>query len=176
MSEEEKKESTEAADDKKANEKKPSPLSGVMATASGVVSKIIKLKDEKPKLFYRGIAGIVVILIIISFFGGGNPEVISERVEKNLVIGGSYVLRNPNAAGDQAMTSLVKEPGSLQGYDRSMNDDLYICLAPAGTRVTILQFMDAFGTPKLFAEVEVNSPGECLGKKGWTLVNNILQG
>ena len=142
-----------------------------MKAVGELVGKFMELKSSKPKVFYGAIGGVVLLFMMMSF-SGGNPELISERVDENLVIGQTYTLKNPNAAGGEAMTSLVKEPCVLEGYDRTLNDDLYVCLAPSGTKVEILQLVEAYGVANLCAKVKVQT-GVCQGKEGWTLTNNI---
>jgi hypothetical protein len=152
-------------------EDKKKVVGEIIAKAMVLKDKFMALRGAKPKVFYGAIAGVVLLLIII-MSSGGNPEVISDRVDANLKVGQIYTLDNPNEAGSEAMTSLVKEPCVLQGYDRSQNDDMYVCLAPSGTKVEIVQLVAAYGVANLCAKVKVQT-GECKGREGWTLTNNI---
>lgn len=167
MATDDKNEKNDSAD----KEDKTKAVGELINKAMVLKDKFMALKDSKPKVFYGSIGGIVVLLIII-MSSGGNPEVIKERGDIDLSVGQTYTLYNPNSAGKEAMTSLVKEPCLLQGYDRSQNDDLYVCLAPAGTKVKIVELVAAYGVANLCAKVNVQS-GECQGKEGWTLTNNI---
>ena len=163
-----------ATEDNNNSENKESEKKGageLIKVAKELIAKFLALRESKPKVFYGAIGGVVLLFMFMSS-SGGNPELISERVDENLVIGQTYTLKNPNAAGGEAMTSIVKEPCLLTGYDRTMNDDLYVCLAPSGTKVEILQLVEAHGVANLCARVNVQS-GSCQGKEGWTLTNNI---
>lgn len=142
-----------------------------VATIKNNFDKFMLLRSSKPKVFYCAIAGVLFLLFLITP-STRNPEIISERSNTTFLVGQTYTLKNPNAAGEQAMTSLVKEPCVLQGYDRTQNDDLYVCLAPSGTKAKVLQLVDAHGVKNNCAEVRIES-GKCAGKQGWTLVNNI---
>lgn len=161
--------------EEKNNENKKDKLKAACTLACGfacgLVKKFMALRDSKTKVFYGAIGGALLLLLVI-VYSGGNPEIISERSAKVFKVGQIYTLNNPNAAGGQAMTSIIKEPCVLQGYDRSQNDDLYVCLAPSGSKVKILQLADAYGVASLCAKVKVES-GVCQGKEGWTLTNNI---
>lgn len=153
--------------DEKNNESK----AGKLKIACELFDKFIALKASKPQTFY-GAIGVAVVLLLFLFSSGGNPEIISERSDEVFSVGQTYTLKNPNSAGGEAMTSLVKEPCVLQGYDRSQNDDLYVCLAPSGTKVKVLQLVDAYDVANICAKVKVET-GICKGKEGWTLTNNM---
>lgn len=132
---------------------------------------LMKLKDEKPMVFYGAIAGILVILGFIFLSGGGNS--VKQHVQTAVSIGQTYTLNAVNVVGDDKATlKILKEPGSIASFD---NSELIVCKAPMGTSVVAQEFRDAFGKSQLFVKVEVQQEaGDCQrGVQGWTLKNNL---
>ncbi|WP_404361198.1 hypothetical protein [Methylotuvimicrobium sp. KM1] len=142
--------------------------------AGGFLSSALKLKDEKPKIFYGAVGGVVVLLGIM-MFGGGSGSSVSGPVMKNLVIGQKYVLQGPNAYDKNSTIRLVAVPGTIAAYDDTEEDDrVGGCkhMAP-GTPVTILGFQDAFGKKNAFVNIKIEAEGECQGKTAWTNSINV---
>lgn len=132
---------------------------------------LMKLKDEKPMVFYGGIAGILVVLGFIFLSGGGNS--VKQHVQTAVSIGQTYTLSAVNVVGDDKTTlKILKEPGSIASFD---NSELIVCSAPLGTPVVAKDFKDAFGKSQLFVKVEIQQEaGDCgQGARGWTLKNNL---
>ncbi len=140
----------------------------------GFLSSALKLKEEKPKVFYGAVGGVVVLLGII-MFGGGSGSSVSGPVMKNLVIGQKYVLQGPNAYDKDSTIRLVAVPGTIAAYDDTEEDDrVGGCKhMPAGTSVTVLGFQDAFGKKNAFVNVKIEAEGECQGKTAWTNSMNV---
>lgn len=135
----------------------------------GGVASILALKDDKPAIFYGAIAGVVVLALLV--LGSGSD--VKQHKRAKLVVGQSYTVQSSNSTGKDAVTPLVKVPGSVVAYDRNDDDSGTVCLAKDGTRATVKSFADAFGKKDLFAEVSVESDGDCKGKAGWLLVTNL---
>ncbi|GAW85330.1 conserved hypothetical protein [Bathymodiolus platifrons methanotrophic gill symbiont] len=130
---------------------------------------LIKLKEENPKVFYGGIAGIVVVLGFI-FLSGGSSSV-KQHAQAAISIGQSYTLKAPNSVGESTL-KILKVPGSMTSFD---NPEDVVCKAPVGASVVARDFKDAFGKKQLFVQVEIlQEIGDCRqGAKGWTLKNNL---
>lgn len=130
---------------------------------------LMKLKEEKPAVFYGAIAAIVVVLGVVLFSGGDSK--VKQHAQTAISLGQSYTLRAPNAVGETSL-KILKVPGSMASFD---NPEDVICTAPVGSSVTARNFQDAFGKSQLFVQVELNQEaGDCRqGVKGWTLKNNL---
>lgn len=146
----------------------------IKETVEDVVEKakppLMKLKDENPKVFYGGIAGIVAVLGLFFLSGdGGKPKLHAQKTAVS--IGQSYTLKAPNSVGKTSL-KILKVPGSMASFD---NPEDVVCTAPVGTSVIAKNFQDAFGTKQLFVHVEVQQEiADCRqGVKGWTLTNNL---
>ncbi len=139
-------------------------------TVDVTLPPLLKLKQENPKLFFGGIAGIVVVLGIY-FMSGGRSET-EKTLQTALSVGSTYTLQAPNSVGEEGSLKILKIPGQMSAFD---NDDDVICKAPSGTRVVIKSFQAAFGQKNLFAQVEIpNEVSDCrAGVKGWTLSSNL---
>ncbi len=130
---------------------------------------LVKFKDEKPKLFYGAIAGIVVVLGVV--FMSGGDEVKQHASQMTYTVGQSYTLQAANALSDTTI-KILKVPGQMASFD---NESDVTCSAPTGTPVLARSFQDAFGTKQLFVQVEIQQEsGDCRqGVKGWTLKTNL---
>ncbi len=136
------------------------------------VSKIMALKDSNPKVFFGGIAGLVIVVLVMMMSGGDNKRLpVSKTV--NLSIGQSYSLKGVNTYDPMATIRLVAVPGSIAAYDDTEDKDRggECKHLPQGTKVKLLQVQQAFGKAK-FVEVEILD-GECAGRKGWAVSNNL---
>lgn len=130
---------------------------------------LMKLKEENPKVFYGGIAGVVLVLGLFFMSGGDNGT--TQHVQTAVSLGQSYTLKAPNSVGETTL-KILKVPGSMASFD---NPEDVVCNAPVGTSVIARDFQDAFGKKQLFVQVEVQQEiGDCRqGVKGWTLKNNL---
>jgi hypothetical protein len=137
-----------------------------------VVSSLLTLKQENPKVFF-GLIGAVVLVILFLMIGGGDGSSGSAVNVNRFKIGSQYVLHNPNTYDKSARVRLVVTPGSTAAYDDTEKDSRDGCnTVPQDTPVTLLQFYDAFGKSKTFAKVRIED-GECKGTKHWTLSINL---
>ncbi|WP_419644415.1 hypothetical protein [Thiolapillus sp.] len=142
------------------------------------VDALLELKREKPKVFYGGFAGIVLVLLIMIMMmsGGGDTSTSSPATGpavKNLEIGKRYVLKNPNSYDPTAGVRLVITPGSMPAYDDTEKADRSGCNnLPQGTAVTVKGFYDAYGKKNSFVNVQIED-GECKGRSMWTLAINV---
>ena len=130
---------------------------------------LMKLKEENPKVFYGGIAGVVLVLGL--FFLSGGDSGVKQNAQTAISVGQSYTLKAPNSVGETSL-KILKVPGSMASFD---NPEDVVCNAPVGTQVVARGFQDAFGKKQLFVQVEVQQEiGDCRqGVKGWTLKNNL---
>lgn len=145
----------------------------VSDTAESAGSKLKNLKDSNPKLFFGGIGAIALILISIMMMGGGNKPPLPTAKVVDLTVGKTYSLKGVNTYDPDSTVRLVAVPGSMAAYDETKEDgSKEVCKhLPQGTKVELLQEQDAFGSAK-FVEVQI-AGGECAGKKGWTIANNL---
>lgn len=133
---------------------------------------LMKLKDENPKVFFGGIAAIVIVVGIFLFSGGDSKKLQAPQIAHS--VGQTYTLQAPNALPDSGITlKILKIPGQMAAFDSESED--VVCNAPTGTRATIQSFQEAFGKKNLFAQVEIlEEVGDCRkGVKGWTLTSNL---
>ena len=136
-----------------------------------VVSSLLSLKQENPKVFF-GLIGAVVLVLIVMMIGGGSDNSSNIGVNR-FKIGNRYVLHNPNTYDKSARVRLVVTPGSMSAYDDTEQDSREGCnTVPQETPITLLKFYDAFGKSNTFAQVQIED-GECKGTKHWTLSINL---
>ena len=130
---------------------------------------LMKLKEDNPKVFYGGIAGVVLVLGLFFMSGGDGGS--KQHAQAAISLGQSYTLKAPNSVGDTTL-KILKIPGSMASFD---NPEDVVCNAPIGTQVVARDFQDAFGKKQLFVQVEIQQEiADCrLGVKGWTLKNNL---
>ena len=142
----------------------------VEETVEAAVPPLMKLKQENPKLFFGGIAGIVVVLGLF-FLSGGDSTSKRHAQQVTYTVGQSYTLQAPNALTDTSL-KILKVPGQMASFD---NPEDVVCNAPVGTQVIARDFQDAFGKKQLFVQVEIQQEvADCRqGVKGWTLKNNL---
>ena len=133
---------------------------------------LMKLKDENPKVFFGGIAAIVIVVGIFLFSGGNSKQLQAPQIAHS--VGQTYTLQAPNALPESGITlKILKIPGQMAAFDNESED--VVCNAPTGTRATIRSFQEAFGKKNLFAQIEIlDEVGDCRkGVKGWTLTSNL---
>ena len=130
---------------------------------------LMKLKEENPKVFYGGIAGVALVLGL--FFMSGGDSGVKQHAQSAISLDQSYTLKAPNSVGETTL-KILKVPGSMASFD---NPEDVVCNAPAGAQVIARNFQDAFGKKQLFVQVELQQEtGDCrAGVKGWTLTNNL---
>jgi len=133
------------------------------------VPPLMKLKQEKPAVFFGGIAGIVVVLGLFAL--SGDDDSVRQHKQVDVSVGNTYTLQAANALTETSL-KILKIPGQMSAFD---NDDDVTCSAPSGTQVTVKGFQDAFGVSQMFVQVEINQEvADCRqGVKGWTLKNNL---
>ena len=131
---------------------------------------LVKLKEENPKVFFGGIAAIVVVVAVFLFSGGDSTK---QHIQVAHSVGQTYSLQAPNALPGTTL-KILKIPGQMSSFDSESSDDV-VCNAPSGTRATIRSFQEAFGKKNLFAHIEIlDQAGDCRqGVKGWTLSSNL---
>jgi hypothetical protein len=134
-----------------------------------LVSSILSLKENNPKLFYGLLAVVTVPVLVIMMSGGGSNTVSGPKI-KDLVAGQKYVLKSSNSYDPSATVRLVAVPGALAAYDDSEESDRNgICQHLAqGTPITALDFSAAYGQAKAFVKVQVDD-GPCKGTTAWAL-------
>jgi len=142
--------------------------------ASNIVSLILNLKENNPKVFFGAIGGIVVLLILIMSSGGNDAKIVSGPVIKNLAIGQKYVLKSANSYDPAATIRLVAVPGAIAAYDDTEEADRNTPCQhiPQGTPVSVQELQDAYGTKNAFVKVLIED-GECKGKDGWALAIDV---
>ncbi|MCF6203283.1 MAG: hypothetical protein L3J59_06365 [Methylococcaceae bacterium] len=138
-----------------------------------IVSKVMALKESNPKVLYGGIGALVIVIFGLMMMGGGDKPPLPVAKAINLAIGQTYALKGVNTYDPDATVRLVAVPGSIAAYDDTEEEDREgECKhMPQGTKVKVSQIQEAFGKAK-FVEVEMID-GECAGKKGWTVSNNL---
>ena len=138
---------------------------------NNIISKVMELKESNPKVFFGGIGGLVLVVLIMMMSGGDKKHLpVSKAVD--LSIGQNYTLKGVNTYDPMATIRLVAVPGSIAAYDDSADKDGDECKhMPQGTKVKLVQIQEAFGKAK-FVEVEVLD-GECAGRKGWAVATNL---
>ena len=148
-------------------------LTSAQNAASGIVAKLLELKESNPKVFFGGIGGIAVIFLLLVMSGGSDTKL---PVHKTVTIvpGQNYVLKSANAYDASATIRLVAVPGSMAAYDDTEEADREggCKHMPQGTPVKAIQTQDAYGKKDVFVEVEMTT-GECLGQRGWALAIDL---
>jgi len=144
-------------------------------TVGNLVSSLLSLKEKNPKVFFGGIGGVVVLLVLMMTMGGdGSKPVISGPVLKDLAVGQRYILKSANAYDPSATVRLVSTPGAIAAYDDTEEADRSGACQhiPQGTPVSVLEFADAYGKQKTYAKVRVEA-GECKGSEAWALAIDV---
>lgn len=153
----------------------PSSTAGASEKAANVVANLMQLKESNPKVFFGGIGGIALLLLVIMFSGGSDKKLPTHQL-KPISIGQSYVLKSPNTYDSNATIRLVSVPGSMAAYDDTEeNDRDGGCKhMPQNTPVKLIQ-SQVDGTDKnvVWVEIEVTAAGECQGRKAWTSAINL---
>ncbi len=140
-----------------------------------LVSSLLSLKESNPKVFFGGIGGIAVLLVLMMTMGGdGNKPALTGPVLKDLAVGQRYVLKSANAYDQAATVRLVSAPGAIAAYDDTEEADRTGACQhmPQGTPVSVLDFADAYGKQKAYAKVRIEE-GECKGNEAWALAIDV---
>lgn len=143
--------------------------------AAGLVANLMQLKESNPKVFFGGIGGVALLLLIMIFSGGAEKKLPSHQM-KAMSIGQSYVLKSPNTYDTNATIRLVSVPGSMAAYDDTEeNDRDGACKhMPQNTPVKLIQSqVDTTDKNVVWAEIEITTEGECQGRKAWTSAINL---
>lgn len=142
--------------------------------AGDTLATVMELKSSNPKVFFGGIAGVVVLLILIMNMGGGSNEILPSKAITNHVIGQNYVLRGANSSDAIGKVRIVQVPGSVAAFDDSEEDpkDQACNHLAAETQVKALGFQDFMGKKNAFVNVEILS-GSCKSKRGWALAVDV---
>ncbi len=144
-------------------------------TADKLLSSMMSLKEQNPKVFFGAIGGLVFLLLVM-MMSGGDSEVVSGPSAKNLVAGQRYVLKNPNTYEVQSPIQLVAVPGAIAAFDDSEDEEkgkVESCRRIAqGTAVSVVDFQDFAGKKNAFVKVQVED-GECKGSSGWVLAIDV---
>ena len=151
-----------------------SVIDNTIEDKNNLLNTAMSLKDSNPKVFFGGIAAVVVVILIIIMSSGGRSK-LPQIAPKNLSIGQQYSLKGANSTdSEKSSISMVAAPG-LSAFDDSEEEgnDRSCKQQPTGTSVKILGFQDFSGKKDAFAQVEVLSDGNCLGRKGWVLAIDI---
>jgi hypothetical protein len=144
-------------------------------TFSSALSFLKDLKQNRPKVFYGGIAGIIILLLMLMMGGeDGNKPPLPTTGIKNLTSGQQYTLKSANSYDPASTVRLVSVPGALAAYDDSEEADRTgACQHMAqGTKVTALEFQDFAGRKNAFVKVRIDD-GECKGNEGWALAIDV---
>ncbi len=134
--------------------------------ASGIAATVISLKEKNPKLFYGGIAAIVLLLFGLFFLGGGGG---TKAPVPTIQIGKTYTLVNPNVTGGGDVL-LFSAPGRLGATDPKIREQEQVCIVDSGTKAkvteqTVVNYIQ-------YVKVEPLE-GDCAGKSGWTSIVNL---
>ena len=148
-------------------------LASAKNAASGIVAKLLELKESNPKVFFGGIGGIAVVFLFLVMSGGSDSKLPTHKAV-TIVPGQNYVLKSANAYDASATIRLVAVPGSMAAYDDTEESDREggCKHMPQGTPVKAIQSQDAYGKKDVFVEVEMTT-GECLGQRGWALAIDL---
>jgi hypothetical protein len=144
-------------------------------TVGNLVSSLLSLKEKNPKVFFGGIGGIAVLLVLMMTMGGDSSKpIISGPALKDLAVGQRYVLKSANAYDPAATVRLVSTPGAIAAYDDTEEADRSGACQhiPQGTPVSVLDFADAYGKQKAYAKVRIEE-GECKGNEAWALAIDV---
>lgn len=140
-----------------------------------LISSLLSLKEKNPKVFFGGIGGVAVLLVLMMTMGGDSSKpIISGPALKDLAVGQRYVLKSANAYDPAATVRLVSTPGAIAAYDDTEEADrIGACQhMPQGTPVSVLDFADAYGKQKAYAKVRIEE-GECKGNEAWALAIDV---
>jgi hypothetical protein len=157
-----------------SDENTPQSANEAKKTAANMLTTVMELKNSNPKVFFGGIAGVAVLLILVMSIGGGSEPVVPKTSLKEHSIGQNYVLRGVNSAETSGKVRIVQVPGTMQAFDDTDEDPKEQACShlPAETQVKALGFQDFMNKKNGFVNVEVLS-GNCKGKRGWVLAVDV---
>lgn len=141
---------------------------------NNMVATVMELKQSNPKVFFGGIAGVAVLLLILVSAGGGSSPATPITTLKPHTLGQNYVLRGANSSDANGKIRVVQIPGSVAAFDDSEEDPKEQACGhlAAETQVKAIGFQDFAGKKDAFVNIEVLS-GNCKGKKGWALAIDV---
>ncbi|OAI09722.1 hypothetical protein A1359_18435 [Methylomonas lenta] len=148
-------------------------LASAKNAASGIVAKLLELKESNPKVFFGGVGAVTLIILFLAMSGGSDTKLPVHKTA-TIVAGQNYVLKSANAYDPSSTIRLVSVPGSMAAYDDTEESDREggCKHMPQGTPVKAIQSQDAYGKKDVFVEVEMTT-GECLGQRGWALAIDL---
>ncbi len=160
-------------DSENPNSEASSSVDEAAKPSNTLVTTALELKQSNPKLFFGGIGGVFVLLLIVMSMGGGS-DVVPAKPMKDHVAGQNYVLRGANSSDANGKIRIVQVPGSVAAFDDSEEDPKEQACnhLAAETQVKAIGFQDFAGKKNAFVNVEVLS-GNCKGKKGWALAIDV---
>lgn len=134
--------------------------------ANNILANLMALKESNPKVFFGGIGGLALVILLLMMSGGSDPKMPSHK-NVDVAAGQSYVLKSANSYDSNAPIRMVSVPGSMAAFDETEEEDRAPCKhLTEGTQVKAVQVEKTnYGN---YAKVEVTS-GECNGKSGWVL-------
>lgn len=130
-----------------------------------IATTINDLRTGNPKVFY-GTIGVIVVLFLLLFMGGGTGE--SPQIRAALATGETYSLVNPNGGA----VLLVAVPGKFSSVEYREEDSQNVCAVKSGTKAVVQE--ETFQNFIHYVKVKP-SEGECQGKSGWTSKVNITR-
>jgi hypothetical protein len=141
--------------------------------AGNIITTLMALKENNPKVFFGAIGGVVLLLGVVMMSGGHEPALSGPTI-KNLAVGQKYVLKSANSYDPAATVRLVAVPGAIAAYDDTEEADRKTPCQhiPQGTPVTVTELQDAYGTKNAFVKVLIED-GECKDKDGWALAIDV---
>jgi hypothetical protein len=165
------------------NNNEPKAAEQVQNKLGNFIAIMLDLKENKPKVFYGLVGGVILVLLFVMMSGdGGTKSVTTENKLKNIAVGQQYVLKSANTYDEAATIRLVSDPGEIKAFDDTEETDRKDSVKDGvnttcqhikqGTPVTVLKLTDAYGTKNAFAEVQIID-GPCKGKTGWALSIDI---
>lgn len=124
------------------------------------ISTLLNLREDNPKVFYGGIAAVVVVFLLIVITPGGK-DVESQAFSMN----STYTFSNPNG-GNILLTAVP----TFSSADYVGEDSINICTVKPGAQGKLIEKRVVNYIPYIRLEV---MNGDCQGKKGWTSSVNI---
>ena len=138
-----------------------------------MVTSILNLKENNPKIFFGAIGGTVALLLVLMMSGGDEKRIQGPTI-KNLAVGQKYILKSANSYDTGATVRLVAVPGAIAAYDDTEEADRNTACQhiPQGTPVSVLELQDAYGTKNAFVKVKIEE-GDCKDRDGWALAIDV---
>ncbi len=134
---------------------------------NALMERLAALRQEKPALFYGGIAGVLLVLfLVIKMIGGGGVDQLQVPA---IQVGQTYKLVNPNVTGGGDVL-LFQAPGRMGATDPEIREKEKVCVVKAETPAKVLE--QSVVNYVKYVKVEPQA-GDCAGKQGWTSIVNL---